>query len=52
MTDRKIITDFIYPPIPIRTCDWVAYYENDEESGPRGWGSTPEAAIDDLIEDE
>lgn len=52
MTDRTIITDHVYPPIPMRNYDWCACYENDEEFGPQGWGRTEEDAIADLIESE
>lgn len=47
MTD-KIITRYIYPPIPIRTMDFCTFYDGDEESGPRGWGRTEAEAIADL----
>lgn len=48
---RKIVTSFVYPPIPIRSNDWVAYYDGDdgEDGAPRGWGETEQAAIDDLL---
>lgn len=49
-TDRKIITHYEYPPIPVRTMDWVAYFDGDEEGGPRGWGATEAEAILDLKE--
>lgn len=45
---RKIVTENVYPPIPIRRFDWCAYYDGDEESGPRGWGETEQKAIADL----
>ena len=32
----KIITEFVYPPIPIRRWDWLAHYDGDEETGPFG----------------
>jgi hypothetical protein len=35
----------VYPPIPDRSSDWTAYYD---EEGPVGWGATPEAAVEDL----
>lgn len=44
----KIITNFVYPPIPIRSFDYVAYREGDEETGPFGWGDTEEKALTDL----
>lgn len=48
MAERKIITVHEYPPIPIRDWDWVAYWEGDEEAGPRGNGRTEAEAIADL----
>ena len=50
MDTPKIITSFLYPPIPIRNHDWVAYLEGEEESGPYGYGKTEEEAIEDLKE--
>jgi len=47
-----IVIDYVCPPIPDRQFDWVAYREGDEESGHRGWGSTEQSAIDDLLEVE
>lgn len=49
-TGRKIITHYEYPPIPVRTMDWVAYFDGDEEGGSRGWGTTEAEAILDLKE--
>jgi len=48
-TAKKIVTSFVYPPIPLRTCDWVAYYDGEEE-GFRGWGETEQEAVEDLKE--
>lgn len=50
MTDRKIITSNVYPPIPIRNFDWCAFFDGDEESGLCGWGKTREEAVTDLLE--
>lgn len=47
---RKIVTSHVYPPIPIRSMDWCAYYDGEEENGKYGWGATEEAAIKDLVE--
>ncbi len=41
---------YVYPPIPIRSFDWCAYYEGDDHEGPRGWGATREEAIAELKE--
>jgi len=46
---RKIVTSHEYPPIPIRSMDWLAYFDGNEE-GPQGWGLTEDAAIADLID--
>ena len=46
----KIRTDNIYPPIPIRECDWCAW---DDDKGPDcspvGYGATEQEAINDLL---
>ena len=40
-----------YPPIPIRTCDWRAWYTDDQSDNPNcGWGATPDEAITDLVD--
>jgi len=49
----KIITRFVYPPIPDRRFDWCAWHEGDEDDGANmlavaGWGSTEAAALEDL----
>ena len=49
---RKIVTSFVYPPIPWREIDWSAHYDGDEESGFRGWGKTEAEAIADLKQEE
>ncbi len=48
----KIITEYVYPPIPVRQFDWAAYrdgYEPDSGS-PVGWGATEAEAIAELRE--
>lgn len=45
----KIVTSFVYPPIPIRTSDWCAYRDGLEEAGNYGWGRTEQEAIADLL---
>lgn len=53
MTDRKIKVEYKHPPIPDHHhMDYMAYWDGDEESGPRGWGETEAQAIADLIEDD
>jgi hypothetical protein len=49
--ERKIIANHVFPPIPDRSNDWCAYYDDvGPEDGPCGWGPTREAAISDLKE--
>lgn len=53
MSPRKIITTYVYPPIPIRSEDWQAYFDGDEPNDA-GWmlhgsGATEQEAIDDLL---
>ena len=50
MTDPKIVTTHVYPPIPIRSFDWSAVLDGYEPGCPIGWGATEEAAIADLRE--
>ena len=45
----NIKTEYINPPIPIRTHDWVAYDKDDPESGC-GFGRTEQEARDEFIE--
>lgn len=50
--EPKIVTSFIYPPIPIRSFDWCAYRDGQEELGGYGYGRTEQEAIDDLLANE
>lgn len=45
---KKIITQCIKPPIPLRGYDWAAYREDYDEGDIIGYGSTEQEAIDDL----
>jgi hypothetical protein len=54
---RRIETEFIYPPIPDRSCDWQATFEGYEPPDCDGVGGdyiahgpTEEAAVAALIE--
>lgn len=49
MGKRSIITVNEYPPIPIRTHDWCAYWDGDEELGQYGHGATEKEAINALL---
>lgn len=44
----KLKTEFIQPPIPDRSHDWVAWMDGKDETGPFGYGRTKEEAIRDL----
>ena len=46
---RSVQTENVYPPIPIRGYDWMAYLDGHEE-GPSGWGETEQQAIASLEE--
>lgn len=45
----RIKTDYRPKPIPPRDFDWMAWLDDQEESGPYGYGPTEEAAIEDLL---
>lgn len=47
----KIVTNFVFPPIPVRSMDWSAV-DNDtyDYDQPIGWGATEQEAIADLLE--
>lgn len=45
-----VITEHIYPSIPIRQFDWSAVTDNYEPGMPIGYGTTEQSAIDDLLE--
>ena len=49
--DRKIITRSCWPPIPWRHFDWCAWRDGDEGDNTtrRGWGTSEQEAIDDLL---
>lgn len=52
----KLRTEHVFPPIPIRSCDWCAYDENTYDGAPDaghqivGYGSTEHEAIADFRE--
>lgn len=49
-TPPKIITTHVYPPIPVRFCDWQAHYDGEEdEQMATGSGATEQEAIKDLL---
>lgn len=46
---KRIRTINIYPPIPVRTSDWCAYFDGEEEAGGYGYGRTEAEAVADFI---
>lgn len=61
MRAMKIVTEYVFPPIPSRDQDWVAYDEDRADAdcygdplefhwcgGYQGRGATREEALDDL----
>jgi hypothetical protein len=47
---RRICTEYVNPPAPLRSFDWAAWVDGREESGPIGWGATEQRAVEDLME--
>lgn len=51
MTTRPtIVTSPTHNPTPNRHCDYCAHYDGEEEAGCYGFGSSPEKAIEDFVE--
>jgi hypothetical protein len=50
MTLPGILTKFIFPPIPDRHFDWMAWHAGEEEFGEYGYGKTEDEAVADLTE--
>lgn len=46
---REVKTSHVYPPIPIRTMDWSAWFDGREE-GCVAHGRTEEDAVNNLLE--
>jgi hypothetical protein len=49
---RRIVTEYVYPPIPERGFDWSAVTVDYEPGQPMGWGPNEEMAIADLIDQQ
>lgn len=49
---NEIITEFVFPPIPIRSFDWCAYRKDSDEFSILGEGKTELEAITNLIEQD
>lgn len=41
----RVMTENIFPPIPIRQFDWVAWFDNYGAEGPHEHGATEAEAI-------
>lgn len=55
MSGASVSTRFVYPPIPVRAYDWMAWVGDYEPGCVVGCGATEEAAVADLreqVEDE
>lgn len=50
--ERKIITEFVCPPIPVRVFDWSAVRDGYEPGDPLGWGESAADAVRDLVKQE
>lgn len=51
ISERSISTEHVYPPIPVRSFDWCAWFDGmDEETRGQGWGKTEAEAIANLKE--
>lgn len=48
MSEFKVKTTYIHPPIPSRSYDYCAYFDGEEEGGVVGWGRTMTEAVEDL----
>ena len=46
----KIITTYLFPPIPLRNFDWHATIEGHEGEGLHAFGRTEQEAIENLKE--
>lgn len=46
---RKIVTEYVRPPIPFCDLDWRAVYSDYEPGDPMGWGETEAEAMADLV---
>lgn len=47
---KTILIHFEHPPVPDRSCDYVALFQGEEECHRYGYGPTPHAALHDLLD--
>jgi hypothetical protein len=52
MAVDKIETEYVCPPIPVRSMDWQATRKGYDEGDLIGRGATEQDAINDLLEQE
>lgn len=52
MKTRKIVTEYIKPPVPSHKYDWMAYRDDYDEKDFIAYGSTELEAIANLLEME
>lgn len=48
--DRNVETKYVFPPIPDRSMDWEAVFDDYEEGNLIGRGATESDAINNLVE--
>lgn len=46
---ERINVEHVFPPIPVRTCDYRATFDGYEPGDAQGWGRTADEAVDDLL---
>lgn len=46
--EPRVLVEHVNPPIPVRSHDYRAWFDGQEESGPTGEGATAADALDDL----
>ena len=51
MSPRQIRTTHVYPPIPVRSMDWIATFHDCDADGPVGRGASEAEAIADLLDE-
>lgn len=52
MKTRKIVIEYIKPPVPSHKYDWMAYRDDYDENDFIAYGSTELEAIKNLLEME
>ena len=47
---RRVIVEYVAPPIPVRGFDYCASFVDNDQSDPQGYGETRQEALRDLID--